>query len=739
MSESSLNTAVKALKIGLFLLPLAPLIVGGGFYGKILLPGAGDLFFPFITGKAFYFRTIIEILFALWVFVACFDKRYRPKATPALWAIIATVFALSLSTVFGANPYRSFWSNFERMEGLVGHLHLLAFFVVLTSVFLRYEDWKKFFSVSLVASFLVSSYGYFQSLGFIKVFQSSERVDATLGNSTYLAIYLVFHLFLALYFLLKEDRRWLRCVFAGLIVYEIPVIFLTATRGAILGLLGGGIILAVFFGIFGGNKKLKKLSLGFIGLLFVFGSTFWFIKDTGFVQENYVLRRFANMSFSEQTIKSRFSIWGISWEGFKERPILGWGIENYDQVFNKYFKPELWSNEPWFDRSHNIVFDWLIHAGIIGFLAYSSIFATAFYMIFKSLGRNEVAVFSVLLLVYVFHNFFVFDNLTSYFMFFSVLGFISFRYKESAISTYRNIDISIYKTSARAIVPILVFIFVIFSLYFANIKPLLASNALIKTLRDFATNGQDTNKMLSDFEKVYSYGTFGTGEAREQMVQYANTALASELSKEDKIKIFEKTVAELKKQIDANPDSARIYVMLGNLYSTAGLFEQALDVFGKALELSPKKQQIYFLIADVYLKKNDFEKTFELIKQAYELDPTYKEAAKNLAIVAIVGGKQDFAEDLIEKTYGNRVIADEQLLNAYGRIGNWKKVKDIWEFFIKNDEDNVQYRVSLAAAYLKVGERQKAIETIRQAISISNDFKEQGEALIREIQAGKSF
>ena len=85
------------------------------------------------------------------------------------------------------------------------------------------------------------------------------------------------------------------------------------------------------------------------------------------------------------------------------------------------------------------------------------------------------------------------------------------------------------------------------------------------------------------------------------------------------------------------------------------------------------------------------------------------------------------------------VIADEQLLNAYGRIGNWKKVKDIWEFFIKNDEDNVQYRVSLAAAYLKVGERQKAIETIRQAISISNDFKEQGEALIREIQAGKSF
>lgn len=717
-------------------MPFLALIVGGSFWGKVLFPGAGDLFFPFITGKNFFFRIIVEILFALWILIAVFDRRFRPKITPMFLAIFFTVFILGISTIFGVNPYRSFWSNYERMEGLIGHLHLFAYFLILTSVFLKELDWKRFFFVSLGVSFVVSSYGYFQSLGLIKVFQSSERVDATLGNSTYLAIYIIFHIFLAFYFLLKEDKKILKYSLGALILYEIPIIFLTATRGAILGFLGGTILLSVFFGIFSRNQKIKKVSFGFIGLILATIVSFWFVKDTNLIQENYVLRRFANMSFSEQTIKSRFSIWGISAEGFKERPILGWGIENYDQVFNKYYKPELWSNEPWFDRSHNIVFDWLIHAGILGFLAYSSIFATAFYMMFKSFARNEIAIFAVLFLVYILHNMFVFDNLTSYFMFFSVLGFINFRYGEVISNLSAKVLPARQIGPAYFMIPILVFIFTPFFIYFGNIKPLLASNILIKTMKDFSSNGQNTNLILSDFENVFAYNTFGTGEAREQMVQYANVALVSEISKEDKIKIFEKTVAELKKQIDDNPNSARIYLMLGNLYGSAGLLDEALKILESALKLSPQKQQIYFLIADVYLKKNDLEKTFETIKIAYELDPTFKEAAKNLAIVAIVNKKQGFAEDLIKKTYGSPVIADEQLLNAYGRVGNWEKVKDIWELFVKNDDDNVQYRVSLAAAYLKVGQRQKAINLIYETIKMNQDFKAQGESLIKQIQSG---
>src|SRR3989344_7705561 len=203
MRSDYINILAKIVRIGLFLIPPVALIIGGNIFGKILLPGVGDLFFPFITGKGFYFRIIVEIIFALWVIIALFDQRFRPRMTPVMWALSATLFVLTLSTIFGENPYRSFWSNYERMEGLVSHLHLFAFFLVITSMFKSVIEWRKFFFVSFGVSLIVSIYAYLQSLGFLRLYQSGERVDATFGNSTYLAIYIIFHLFLALYFLFK--------------------------------------------------------------------------------------------------------------------------------------------------------------------------------------------------------------------------------------------------------------------------------------------------------------------------------------------------------------------------------------------------------------------------------------------------------------------------------------------------------------------------------------------------------
>ena len=41
--------------------------------------------------------------------------------------------------------------------------------------------------------------------------------------------------------------------------------------------------------------------------------------------------------FSEGTIYGRIVIWKIAWQGFLERPLLGWGPENYSIVFSKYY------------------------------------------------------------------------------------------------------------------------------------------------------------------------------------------------------------------------------------------------------------------------------------------------------------------------------------------------------------------------------------------------------------------
>ena len=49
--------------------------------------------------------------------------------------------------------------------------------------------------------------------------------------------------------------------------------------------------------------------------------------------------RLLQISFSDATAQSRFWVWGEAWQGFLERPIFGWGPENFTAVYDEYFNP----------------------------------------------------------------------------------------------------------------------------------------------------------------------------------------------------------------------------------------------------------------------------------------------------------------------------------------------------------------------------------------------------------------
>ncbi len=102
-----------------------------------------------------------------------------------------------VSTFVGADPFRSFWSNFERMEGYVTLIHLFAFFLVAASVLFRSNVWNLLLKTTLGVSVYISLYGVLQLLGFLTINQSGVRLDGTLGNAAYLAIYCIFAIFFA--------------------------------------------------------------------------------------------------------------------------------------------------------------------------------------------------------------------------------------------------------------------------------------------------------------------------------------------------------------------------------------------------------------------------------------------------------------------------------------------------------------------------------------------------------------
>jgi len=224
-TKSVLNYLILA---GLFITPFIVFLVPSG------------VFFPYIAGKGFAFRILVEIIFGLFVILAFIDKEYRPRFSWITKAFIVFTLVILLADLLGQNPYKSIWSNYERMEGFMMLLHLLMYYIVASSVFQTVRQWFGFFNTNIFASVLMSIYGLFQLGGKATISQGGVRLDGTFGNSTYLAIYLVFHIFLCVYMLASDAKeKWQKWTYSIIIALEVIMLYFTATRGAILGLIGG--------------------------------------------------------------------------------------------------------------------------------------------------------------------------------------------------------------------------------------------------------------------------------------------------------------------------------------------------------------------------------------------------------------------------------------------------------------------------------------------------------------------
>ncbi|MCX8513849.1 MAG: hypothetical protein ORN26_02395, partial [Candidatus Pacebacteria bacterium] len=74
-------------------------------------------FFPYITGRGFAFRLIIEISAILYLILALYDKEYLPRKSKLLSAYFIFIVLLFISNIIGENTYLSFFSGYERLEG----------------------------------------------------------------------------------------------------------------------------------------------------------------------------------------------------------------------------------------------------------------------------------------------------------------------------------------------------------------------------------------------------------------------------------------------------------------------------------------------------------------------------------------------------------------------------------------------------------------------------------------------
>ena len=294
--------------IGVFAIPaVIPFIV------------TGSMFFPFITGKAFAFRIIVEIIFGAWLLLALCDKNYRPKFSWILGALGVFLFVILLADIFAENPLKAFWSNFERMEGFVSLFHMALYFLVAGATLIneKFWNWTNFFRLNILTSIVMSSYGFLQLAGKITINQGGVRLDGTFGNATYLAGYMLMMIFLALFLFSKENNKWWKGIYSVTIIFNLIILYSTATRGALLGLIGGLILTAVIIAIFEKqNKTLRKISIGVAVAVVALSGLFFAIRNTDFVQSRPSLARLTSISASNSDAQARFMVWNMALPSF---------------------------------------------------------------------------------------------------------------------------------------------------------------------------------------------------------------------------------------------------------------------------------------------------------------------------------------------------------------------------------------------------------------------------------------
>lgn len=363
-----------------------------------------SIFFPFIGGKDYFFRFVTELGLIAWLLWWAFEakegeaKRMIRAAFERPMVIATSIFvaAFELASLFAFDAHAAFWSNYERGEGGFQMLHYYIFFLLLVMLFQHEEDWKNLFKFSLVAAGGMIGYGVLANLGytgFISPYTGGTaptgwwnqiidgRFEGSLGNPAYVAPYLMFSMFFAAYLWVSSriagTLTTIKSWGCGVLIFIFLFFFYTSqTRGAFLGLAAGALILVVYLA-FAGNKKVRKWSLIAIGVMIVLGIGVLAIRNEPFLN-NIPGGRLAQISLSDSTAQTRFWVWGEAWKGFLERPVFGWGPENFTAVFDKFFNPNFFvpgqNTETWFDRAHSVFFDYLSETGIIGFLAYIGIF-----------------------------------------------------------------------------------------------------------------------------------------------------------------------------------------------------------------------------------------------------------------------------------------------------------------------------------------------------------------------------
>ncbi|MDP3993624.1 MAG: O-antigen ligase family protein [Candidatus Doudnabacteria bacterium] len=750
---------IRIIYLGAALGLATPLFIDNGF------------FFPFISTKVFFFRAVVEAMLLAYLFLNFVSEEYRLKVN---WLVILTVFFIviaSISSALGGNFYQSFWGDVERGEGIILWLHLLALLVILTSVVRSERAWAGLLDTSLGVGILMGLFGFGQAFGLKGLLATSgSRVDATLGNAAFFGTYLLFQIMFALYLFKYRGARGLKIYYLALAAAFAVLIPMTQTRGALIGLVAGIFLAAPLLYWLNRDKKSVRYGsiAGVLAILIAVGFLY-FSRERPFVQENSVLRRMTSISTQEKTAQTRLLTWKAAWNGWREKFLLGGGVDNFDVVFNKNF-PAVFYEDPgsvvWYDRAHNVVLDRGATTGILGLLVFLALFIYPAYYFWKmALRDRERSFYGVLFLsflaAYLIQDLFIFESIATYIILFFTLAFWGALF----LPAFERVNVM---ASRKAWVSLFVIYLLAFGpiLYKVNFYPAKINRAAAEAAH---SNPQEEDFFLivDRFKASIEPKNYGQGEYRLQFIDFVGQQVANVgevIPKARAVVIY--TDQQLDELLKSDPDDAKNFLLAMRHYnytyamdssSKIARLEKALSFFPKLVELSPTRPHAYqeagyshaYLYRE-YKKDNDKEnmerslaRAEEMFQKTIELSPRVIDSYANLVDLYLTTGKDAELEGILAEMAKLQVsIRSEPFLTRFiDKTQNSGQAK--WRDYFLNEltqlrleQRNVDGLINIAVYYATIGNRTRAIEIGELIKSFGGDYVRQAELFIENVNKG---
>jgi O-antigen ligase len=315
--------------------------------------------------------------------------------------LVAQGASLAVSTAFSSDLAVSLGGSMWRRFGLVTQVAMLLFAWLAA-------QWaagnagrvRHLLRAIAVPGIPAAGYGILQYFGWDPIIDRSlyhigeapltiVRSPGTLGYVSYFATYLLSVIFAGTALILAEESRWWKFTGAAAAVLGALAVTLTGTRAAMLGLVAGLLLLAVWL------RPLARARVVAAAAATVLSMAGFYLSPAG-----QMLRRRMRWFVEDPLGGGRLLLWLDSLRMCASRWLLGFGPDTFSIHFPRYQSPELARAYPHFfqESPHNIFIDALAGQGVPGIAVLIGLTALGFYSAWKMRHRTEAAAIGAALL-----------------------------------------------------------------------------------------------------------------------------------------------------------------------------------------------------------------------------------------------------------------------------------------------------------------------------------------------------